>query len=121
MKNNRKNEAKTDIDVFNFIKDNRSYRKSWTVQKQDNEYIQEVLDKTSKKGSGNQGYPDLIYVNEAKQLLILIENKDQVKNHISKKEDKPVDFAVDGIKHYLSFFTQSKLSCLLYTSPSPRD
>jgi type I restriction enzyme M protein len=110
MANIRKNEAKTDIDLFNFIKEKRSYNKSWTVQKQNNKYIQEVLDKTSKKGTGNQGYPDLIYVNENKKLLILIENKNQIKNHISQNENRPIEFAVDGIKHYLSFFTNDKLS-----------
>ena len=106
----RKNEAKTDIDLFNFIKENRLYSKNWTVQKQSNKYLQEILDKTSKKGTGKYGYPDLIYVNESKKLLILVENKNQIKNHASKNEDKPVDFAVDGIKHYLSFFTNDNLS-----------
>ncbi|MBU1855156.1 MAG: type II restriction endonuclease subunit M, partial [Nanoarchaeota archaeon] len=109
MVNLRKNEAKTDINLFNFIKDNRIYSKSWTVKKQSNKYIQFLLDKSSKKGTGNKGYPDLIYVNEIKKLLILIENKDSIKNHISKNENKPVDFAVDGIKHYLSFFTKTSL------------
>ena len=106
----RKNEAKSDIELFNFIKENRAYSENWTVQKQANKYIQEVLDKTSKKETGKHGYPDLIYVNENKKLLILIENKDHIKNHVSKNEDKPVDFAVDGIKHYLSFFTNEKLN-----------
>ncbi|HAI73785.1 MAG TPA: type II restriction endonuclease subunit M [Candidatus Moranbacteria bacterium] len=106
----RKNEAKSDIELFNFIKENRAYSGNWTVQKQANKYIQEVLDKTSKKETGKHGYPDLIYVNENKKLLILIENKDHIKNHVSKNEDKPVDFAIDGIKHYLSFFTNEKLN-----------
>ncbi|MBS9779319.1 MAG: N-6 DNA methylase [Moraxellaceae bacterium] len=110
MKKQRQNEAKTDINLFNFIKNNRVYAETWTVQKQDNPYIQEILDKTSKKGTGKQGYPDLIYVNEHKKLLILIENKDQVKNHSSKNEDKPTLFAVDGIKHYLSFFSKKQLA-----------
>ena len=110
MANLRKNEAKTDINLFNFIKENKFYSKEWTVQKQSNKYIQEILDKTSKKETGNHGYPDLIYVNENKKLLILIENKDQIKNHISKNENRPVDFAVDGIKHYLSFFTDNNLN-----------
>ena len=74
----RKNEAKTDIDLFNFIKENRLYSENWTVQKQQNKYIQEILDKTSKKGTGGHGYPDLIYVNDNKKLLILIENKDHI-------------------------------------------
>lgn len=110
MASKRKNEAKTDIELFNYLKDNRVYSKNWTVQKQSNKHIQKILDKTSKKGTGNQGYPDLIYLNENKKLLILVENKDQIKSHTSKTEDKPVDFAVDGIKHYLSFFTKEKLS-----------
>src|SRR4030042_4520485 len=106
----RKNETKTDINLFNFIKENRLYASNWNVQKQDNKYIQEILDKTSKKETGKYGYPDLIYVNETKKLLILIENKDHIKNHVSRNEDNPIDFAVDGIKHYLSFFTNEKLS-----------
>ncbi|PIR46259.1 MAG: type II restriction endonuclease subunit M [Candidatus Vogelbacteria bacterium CG10_big_fil_rev_8_21_14_0_10_45_14] len=105
----RKNEAKTDISLFNFIKENRQYSSAWNVQKQNNKYIQEILDKSSKKGTGNQGYPDLIYVNEIKKLLVLIENKDHIRNHVSKNEDKPIDYAIDGIKHYLSFFTDEKL------------
>jgi type I restriction enzyme M protein len=105
----RKNEAKTDITLFNYITNNKIYSKKWTVQKQDNKYIQSILDKTSKRGTGNHGYPDLIYVNETKKILILIENKDLVKNHVSKNEDKPIDFAVDGIKHYLSFFISENL------------
>ena len=109
MKNSRKNEAKTDIVLFNFIKENRIYSKEWSVQKQGNRYIQEVLDKTSKKGTGGYGYPDLIYVNENKKLLILVENKDHTKDNSSKNEDKPSVYAVDGIKHYLSFFTEEKL------------
>lgn len=110
MANLRKNEAKTDINLFNFIKENRTYSNKWGVKKQDNKYIQEILDKTSKKETGEHGYPDLIYVNENKKLLILIENKDHIKNHVSKNENSPVDFAVDGVKHYLSFFTNEKLS-----------
>lgn len=106
----RKNEAKKDITLFNYIKENRVYSKEWTVKKLDNSpYIQSILDKSSKKCTENRGEPDLIYVNENKKLLILIENKDQTKDHTSKNEDRPMDFAVDGIKHYLSFFTKDKL------------
>jgi hypothetical protein len=109
IKNQRKNEVKTDINLFNFIKENKVYHNEWSVQKQDNRYIQEVLDKSSKNETGKHGYPDLIYVNENKKLLILVENKHHIKNHISKNEDKPMDFAIDGIKHYLSFFLPKKL------------
>ncbi len=52
----------------------------------------------------NRGEPDLIYLNEAKKLLILIENKDKITDHKSKNGSRPKDYAVDGIKHYLKFF-----------------
>lgn len=110
MINNRKNEAKGDIDLFNHVTNNKHFSKVWFVQKQNNSYIQQILDKSSKKSNGNKGYPDLIYVNESKKLLILVENKDSVKNHVSKEEDKPLDYAVDGIKHYLSFFINDSLN-----------
>lgn len=106
----RKNEGKTDIKLFNFIRENKKYSKNWTVQKCD-EYkeIQEILDKTSKKWTWKHWYPDLIYVNDIKKVLILIENKDLVKDHIWKTFDA-VKYAIDWVKHYLSFFTEDKLS-----------
>jgi len=70
MKNKRKNEAKTDIDLFNYIKDKRVYSKNWTVQKQDNKYIQEILDKTSKKGTGNQGYQSIFLKLRISQFIL---------------------------------------------------
>lgn len=104
MSNNRKNEAKTDIDLFNFLSDNKKYYKSWETKRTSNKYIQSILDKSSKSGSGYRGEPDLIYVNENKKLLILVENKHLISNHSSREGNKPKDYAVDGIKHYLSFF-----------------
>lgn len=112
MAKDRKNEAKTDIDLFNFIKDDRKYTNSWTVRKTSNVYVQECLDIASKSGKGFRGEPDLIYINENKKLLILIENKPTIKEHVSKSEDNPKGFAVDGIKHYLSYFTGTKLKKL---------
>jgi hypothetical protein len=105
----RKNEAITDITLFNYLKDKKIFAKPWTVKKTDNEAIQECLDKSSKSGAENRGEPDLIYLNEAKRLLILVENKDLVKDHQSKDGKNPKGYAVDGIKHYLSFFTEQKL------------
>ena len=42
-------------------------------------------------------------------MLILIENKDSIKYHTSEKENNPQKYAVDGIKHYLKFFTSNFL------------
>jgi tRNA1(Val) A37 N6-methylase TrmN6 len=105
----RKNETKVDIEIFSILKNEFEFSCTWEVQKTKNKNIQTVLDKTSKKGTGNHGYPDLIYINESRKLLILIENKASTLNHESPEKDKPIDFAVDGILHYLSFFTQESL------------
>ena len=105
------NEANTDYNLRNFIEKNRIFKNDWIQQAIPNyPHIQTILNKTSKKGTGKQGFPDLIYINEVKRLLILIENKSQIKNHISKRKKQPIKYAVDGIKHYLSFFTQENLS-----------
>ena len=105
-----KNEAKTDIELFNYLTNNKVFSKSWIPKKTTNGHIQDVLSKASKSKSGNRGEPDLIYLNEDKKILILIENKDKIKDHISKNDDNPQMFAVDGIKHYLRFFLSQNLN-----------
>lgn len=105
----RKNEAVTDITLFNYLKDIKEYSENWTVKKTSNVAIQECLDKSSKKIVENRGEPDLIYINVIKKLLILIENKDSIKDHKSKDGKNADRCAVDGIRHYLSFFTPDKL------------
>lgn len=110
MANKQKNEAKTDIELFTFLSTEKKYSKPWEVKKVANKYVQEVLNTSSKSGSGNRGEPDLIYLNESKKLLILIENKYSIQDHSSKSEDNPKQYAEDGIKHYLSFFTDDGFS-----------
>jgi len=105
-----KNEAKTDIELFNYLTNNKKFSKSWIPKKTTNTYIQDILSKASKSKKGNRGEPDLIYLNEDKKLLILIENKDKIKDHISKNGNSPQMFAVDGIRHYLKFFLQENLN-----------
>lgn len=106
----RKNETLTDFTLLNFLKDKKVFAKNWTVKKvPNNDAIQECLDHSSKSGSNERGEPDLIYVNEQKKLLILIENKDLIKDHQSKDGENAKGYAVDGIKHYLSYFTDQKL------------
>ncbi len=112
MAKTRKNEAKTDLDLYNFIKDNRNYSEKWMIKKTSNTFVQECLDVSSKSGKGFRGEPDLIYLNEKKKLLILIENKPTIKDHISKTGNNAKGFAVDGIKHYLSHFTPEKIKKL---------
>lgn len=107
--NNAKNEKKTDHDLLNFIGNEKSYQFQWEMDKTKNTFIQEILNKSSKKNTGKVGYPDLIYVNKNEKLLILVENKAVVRDHVSKNQDNPIGYAVDGIKHYLSFFTKSNI------------
>lgn len=116
MANERKNEAKKDLLLYNFIKDNKKYKCSWDIKKTDNKIIQSILDKASKKKTGNRGEPDLIYINEANKLIILIEDKDTIKQHQSKGGDDAENYAVDGVKHYLSFFEDDSLSSLPETT-----
>ncbi|WP_323798518.1 N-6 DNA methylase [Parasphingorhabdus sp.] len=103
-----KNEAQADIQLFNYLKE-KKFSQKWVAQKTSTKPIQECLEKSSKRENGNKGYPDFIYVNNKKKLLILIENKDSINDHESKFHDKPLSYAVDGVKHYLKFFTKDSL------------
>lgn len=106
----RKNETLTDFTLLSYLKENKVFSQDWTVKKiPNNQAIQECLDVSSKNDTNERGEPDLIYINENKKLLILIENKDLIKDHQSKDGKNAKGYAVDGIKHYLSFFTKEKL------------
>ena len=106
----RKNETLTDFTLLTFLEKNKVFSKQWALKKvPENSAIQECLDKSSKNASGERGEPDMIYLNENKKLLILIENKFLIKDHQSKDGKNPKNFAVDGIKHYLSFFTNERI------------
>ncbi|MCX6708936.1 MAG: type II restriction endonuclease subunit M, partial [Candidatus Woesearchaeota archaeon] len=112
MSAERKNEAKKDILLYNFIAENKKYKRPWEIKKTQNKIIQSILDKASKRKTGNRGEPDLLYINEAKKLLIVLEKKDSIKQHQSKDGKSPEFYAVDGIKHYLSFFKEENIDIL---------
>lgn len=102
-----KNEAQTDIDLFNYLTNNKSFSEEWKARKIKNSHITEVLSKATKSGTcKNRGEPDLIYFNENKKILILIENKNSIKDH---NGNNIKNNATAGIKHYLKFFLQYKL------------
>lgn len=105
----RKNESQVDIDLFNYLTNLKKYSVSWKTKKTQDKYIQQVLDTSSKRLTGERGEPDLIYVNDGKRLLILIENKDSIKDHEGGDGNNPAKYAVDGIKHYLSCFLNENL------------
>lgn len=101
-----------ELDLFDFFTHKKEYSYSWETKKcNSNKDIQKILNKSSKKDSGHIGRPDLIYCNNNEKFLILLENKDSIKNHQSKDFNKinPQKYSVDGVKHYLSFFLKEKL------------
>lgn len=85
------------------------YEQTWDCYT-DNEPVNEVLAHASKANTGFAGYPDHIYVNECEKLLILIEDKPTVSQHVSPNKAEPKKYAVDGILHYLKFFLSGNLS-----------
>lgn len=99
---------KNDSQVYRYLL-NLTYSNTWENYT-DNKEINEVLSHASKNNKGNSGYPDAIYVNEEKKLLIIAEVKPSIAQHISQsgKEDAE-KFAVDGVLHYLKFFLKDNL------------
>lgn len=69
--------------------------------------VYDVLMKASKKKNDNPGYPDRIYINKKRNLMVMVEEKNDVRLH-----DKPdiEHGAIEGIKWYLSRFLNKNLS-----------
>ncbi|MDR3306079.1 MAG: SAM-dependent methyltransferase [Endomicrobium sp.] len=68
--------------------------------------IRSALLTASKKGNGKPGYPDRIYANNHTKLLILVEEKQFVKDHDNPDKEKG---AISGVKWYLERFINSNL------------
>ncbi|MCI8306999.1 MAG: N-6 DNA methylase [Lachnospiraceae bacterium] len=99
---------KTDCAVFRHL-NNLEYTYEWDAYCNIPE-VNEILSHAAKNGSGNPGYPDGIYANKEKRLLILVEIKPSLSQHASKDGRKnPEKYAVDGILHYLSCFLKDNI------------
>lgn len=99
---------KTDSTVFRHL-NNLEYTYEWDAYC-DIQEINEVLAHSAKNGSGNQGYPDAVYVNEEKKLLILVEIKPLLSQHTSEDgRENPEKYAVDGVLHYMSRFLKENI------------
>ena len=107
-----KNEALKDIKLFNYLTNDKVFTENWTTKKVSNPRIQKILNTSSKRKTGNRGEPDLIYINEAKQLLILIENKDSITEHKTNNKSNAEKYAVDGVIHYLNSFKKENINKL---------
>ena len=74
----------------------------WSSAKKNfSEEIEKVLSTASKNKNNQKGYPDRIYFNKKEKLLILVEEKPDMKNHNLEDITKG---AISGIKWYLSRF-----------------
>ncbi|WP_339033611.1 HsdM family class I SAM-dependent methyltransferase [Spiroplasma endosymbiont of Cantharis rufa] len=69
-------------------------------QQSKNPIINSILLNASKSGSGNKGFPEFIITKPGSKLLIVIECKPLVSQHVSEQFNKPKDFAVDGVLSY---------------------
>ncbi|MGZ3081143.1 HsdM family class I SAM-dependent methyltransferase [[Haemophilus] ducreyi] len=66
-----------------------------------------VLKKASKSENGNEGYPDRIYCNKKKKLLILVEEKPTMQEH---NIESIKSGCIAGLKWYLKQFLSEKFS-----------
>ena len=86
---------KTFLNLIRYL-DNKEFTYTWEEENK-NKYINSLLQHASKKNNGKDGHPDLIYINEEKKILILLELKTSISQHEIAKSD---------IKHYLKFFNK---------------
>lgn len=69
--------------------------------------IYKVLGTSSKQKNGNRGYPDRIYVNKQRKLMVIVEEKSDVRFH---EREEIEEGAISGVKWYLSRFLNKNLS-----------
>jgi len=73
-----------------------------TVKEQTDERFNHLFANASKNGKGNKGYPEfIISFKRLPNFLIIVECKGAVNYHESADREKPKDYAVDGILHYM--------------------
>ena len=100
-----KSERITENLVRNKLRDLKYYEQdnSINVEEQKSEItkVKNLLAKASKNAKQNAGYPEFIitYLKD-NAFVIVVECKSDVKKHESPKQDKPVEYAVDGVLHY---------------------
>lgn len=99
-----------ELELYDFFKHKKKFTKKWHTKKiKGNNNLADALATSSKSEKGNRGEPDLIYLNADKKFLILLENKDSIRDHESNNGKKPQQYAVDGVKHYLKYFLEYNL------------
>lgn len=106
----RINESKTEKIVDKLLEE-KGFVKSNNIliepRRSENPFIDKALSKASKKGTGERGEPEHIITELGiNDLVIVTEIKGDESLHQSPNRDKPVDYAVDGVIHYMSFLSK---------------
>ena len=74
-----------------------------TIKEQKDDKYHHLFQNASKNKKGNKGYPEFILsFKKYPNFIIIVECKSDVSKHQSKNRDSPVDYAVDGILHYMN-------------------
>ncbi|MFA5782135.1 MAG: N-6 DNA methylase, partial [Bacteroidales bacterium] len=74
-----------------------------TIKEQKDDKYSYLFDNASKNEKGNKGYPEfIISFKRYSNFLIIVECKGSVNYHKSIDGQKPKDYAVDGILHYMN-------------------
>ena len=80
--------------------------KIW-VKKSSNQKINNLLSKASKRGTGEKGFPEYLIYDEKEKIVIVIENKKDLKKHFYEKADEKIsEYAVNGALWYASFLKE---------------
>lgn len=100
------NERVTEDMVDNLLRKHGFYDDPDTVvvEKQQStvEAIRSAMAKAGKRGKGGRGYPEfIITAPDTPDMAVVIECKADVKFHESPDRNKPVEYAVDGVLHYV--------------------
>jgi type I restriction enzyme M protein len=98
----KKTEKTTDLIVWDFFnKHKETFKFTIEPKKTENNLIQKILKNSSKKGNNNVGFPEyIITFPDYPSLVIVIEDKNHIFLHESKKLNQPIKYAVDGAIHY---------------------
>src|SRR5690606_31199183 len=76
-------------------------------KKSSNRKINDILSKSSKKGTGQKGFPEYLIYDEKEKIVIVIENKKDLNKHFYENADEKVsEYAVNGALWYASFLKE---------------
>lgn len=109
MKKNTNERITEDLFIELFKKQSFYNEKDFIIEKQQSNHpiINNLLANSSKKNTGQKGYPEFIIQNRKyKDLIYVIEAKADTHDHSSLNYDQPDKKAVDGALHYAKYLAK---------------